>query len=294
MLWVSAPDAQTADVASHALSWAMAPTDRRWITRAGDAPATLLGAALDWLRGWWFIVHLGAVLLALALSPSSYARPHRPALLREIYRGSAPGLPWFTLLSSLAGLVLIRIVTVTAVSYGLTPYALEMVVRVLVLELIPLSAALFVALRYTLPQRGAVARLRQQGRIDLQAGAGSAAWQRELLPRVVSGVFAVLTLAAVSCVVALVITYLSVYGFTPWALESYTRVVGSIFNPSVTLIFMLKTLGFSVTVALIPVASAVYDAPQRRSPASAELHALVRMFALLLVIEGISLMGNYA
>jgi phospholipid/cholesterol/gamma-HCH transport system permease protein len=163
-----------------------------------------------------------------------------------------------------------------------------------VLELIPLSAALFVALRYTLPQRSVVARLRQQGHVDVMPGAGGAALQHELLPRVVSGVFAVLTLAAVSCVVALVITYLSVYGFTPWGLEAYTRVVGSIFNPSVTLIFMLKTLGFSITVALIPVASAVYDAPRQRSPASAELRALVRMFALLLLIEAISLMGNYA
>ena len=40
---------------------------------------------------------------------------------------------------------------VTALSYGLSRYALEMVVRVLVLELIPLSAALFAALRSRMP-----------------------------------------------------------------------------------------------------------------------------------------------
>ena len=56
-------------------------------------------------------------------------------------------LPWFTALSALVSLVIIRIVLVTALSYGLSRFALEMVVRVLVLELIPLSAALFVALR---------------------------------------------------------------------------------------------------------------------------------------------------
>ena len=118
--------------------------------------------------------------------------------------------------------------------------------------------------------------------------------QRELLPRVVSGVFASLTLAAVSCVVALLIAYPSVYGFTPWGLESYTRVVGSIFHPAVTLIFLLKTIGFSLAVALIPVASAVYDGPRSRSPGSAELRTLVRLFAVLLLIELASLMGNYA
>lgn len=50
-------------------------------------------------------------------------------------------------MSTLLSLVLIRVVVVTALSYGLSQYALQMVVRVLVLELIPLSAAMFVALR---------------------------------------------------------------------------------------------------------------------------------------------------
>lgn len=261
----------------------MVRTDERIVAAAGGARASLIA----WLRGWWDIARLGALLLALALSPSSYRRSRRPELLRQLYLGTAPGLPWFTVLSSLAGLVLIRIVTVTAISYGLTQYALEMVVRVLVLELIPLSAALFVALRYTLPQRAVVAALQRQrgGRLDLQ---------RELLPRVLSGLFAVLMLAAVSCVVALLIAYLSVYGFTPWGFQAYTHTVGKIFNPAVTLIFALKTFGFSLSVALVPVASAVYDVPQPRLPASGELRALVRMFALLLLIEAASLMGNYA
>jgi phospholipid/cholesterol/gamma-HCH transport system permease protein len=272
----------------------MASTPERWTTRATGAPGALLG----WLHGWWFIVHLGALLAALALSPSIYRPAVRQALLREIYRGTAPGLPWFTVLSSLMGLVLIRIVTVTAISYGLDQYALEMVVRVLVLELIPLSAALFVALRYTLPQRAELTRLRRSGALDPRLsrtpGQATEALQRELLPRVVSGVFAVLAVAAVSCVVSLVIAYLTVYGFTPWAFEAYTRVVGSIFHPTVTMIFMLKTLGFSVTVALIPVASAVYDGPRATTPGSAELRTLVRMFVVLLAIEALSLLGNYA
>ena len=50
---------------------------------------------------------------------------------------------------------------VTALSYGLTQYALEMVVRVLVLELIPLTAALFAALRCTIPNGVEIAALRR-------------------------------------------------------------------------------------------------------------------------------------
>src|ERR1700704_2654272 len=110
-----------------------------------------LAAAGRWLAGWWRIVHLAALLLALALSPSSYARDNRRLLARHVYLGTAPALLWFTLMTTLISVVLIRIVVVTAISYGLSQYALEMVVRVLVLELIPLTAALFAALRCTIP-----------------------------------------------------------------------------------------------------------------------------------------------
>ena len=50
-------------------------------------------AAARWLAGWWRIVHLGALLLALALSPSSYAAEGRRSLMRHIYLSTAPALP---------------------------------------------------------------------------------------------------------------------------------------------------------------------------------------------------------
>src|SRR6267378_6187302 len=136
------------------------------------ALAELGGSALRWLAGWWRIVHLGALIVALGLSPSSYGRTNRSALLRQIYVSAAPNLLWFTVLSALLSLVLIRIVLVTALSYGLSQYALEMVVRVLVLELIPLTAALFVALRCTIPNGAALAEMRRSGQLERLRHAG--------------------------------------------------------------------------------------------------------------------------
>ena len=110
-----------------------------------SALAELARALAGWLAGWWRIVHLSALVLALALSPASYGAANRHSMARHIYVHTAPSLLWFTVLVSLLSLVLIRIVLVTSQSYGLTQYALEMVVRVLVLELIPLTAAVFAA-----------------------------------------------------------------------------------------------------------------------------------------------------
>ncbi len=257
------------------------------------APQALARGAAQWLAGWWRIIHLGGVLLALALTPATYRGDDRAALARHVWLGCAPLIPWFALLSALISVVLVRIVVVTAVSYGLSRYALEMVVRVLVLELIPLTTALFVSVRCTMPYAQEIGALRSGGSFEASKSQGVDALRREVLPRAVTGVFCMVMLAAVACVVALLITYLAVYGFTPWGYEPYTRTVGRVFSPVVTTVFSLKILLLGLAVALIPIASVLYDLPLARSRASAELRGLVRLFAVILLIEAVSLIGNY-
>jgi len=250
-------------------------------------------SSLHWLAGWWRIIVFGAQILVLVLSPSTYRAANRANLMRHIYQATAPSLLWFTVFSALVSLVLIRIVVVTALSYGLSQYALEMVVRVLVLELIPLTAALFVAVRYSIPRGSELYRMRTSGGFDALHGKGLDPITQELLPAVLAGMFAVLTLAAVSCVMSLVLAYLTVYGFTSAAFMAYTRTVGQVFNPVVTLIFGLKTLFFSLAVSLIPAGTALQDLPRNLSRASVELQSLIRMFAVLVLVEVASLVGNY-
>jgi phospholipid/cholesterol/gamma-HCH transport system permease protein len=255
-------------------------TSTSWQARVGHAGS----APARWLAGWWRILFFGASLLVLAMTPASYSRETRAALVHHVYIDTAPILAWFTSFCALLTLIITRIVVVTALSYGLSQYALEMVIRVLVLELIPLTAALFVALRCTIPNGAALAAMRRRGEFS---------GLEQALPRALAGIYATITLAALSCVVALVLAYLAVYGFTLAGVAAYTRVFGHIFNPAVSLIFVLKTLLFSVAVAIIPMASGLYDAPDGGSRESAALQGLVRMFAVLLVLEAGSLAGNY-
>ena len=265
----------------------MSAPSSRVVTRAGAVP-------LQWLLGWWSIIFFGATVLALALSPSSYGRISRATLMRHLYLDTAPILWWFTALSALLTLVITRIVVVTALSYGLSQYALAMVIRVLVLELIPLTAALFVALRCTIPNGAALAQMRRSGQFDALRRSGVDPVVTQLLPRVLAGLYATITLAALSCVVALVLAYLAVYGLSAAGLPAYTHVFGHVFNPSVSLIFVLKTLFFSLAVSVIPMASGLYDVEAGGSREGAALQGLVRMFAVLLLLEAASLAGNYA
>jgi phospholipid/cholesterol/gamma-HCH transport system permease protein len=250
-------------------------------------------SAQNWLSEWWRMVHLGAVMLVLSLSPSSYGRSNRLVLARHIYLNTTPILLGFTLLCALMSLVLTRIVTATALSYGLSQYALQVVIRVLVLELIPLTAALFVALRCTIPDGAELAEMQGRGDLEALRRRGIEPVRREVLPRVVAGIFSTITLASLSCVVALVVAYLAVYGFRLSGIAAYTRLFGQVFNPAVSLIFVLKTLFFSLAVSLIPMASALYGLAESNTRTSAEMRGLVRMFAVLLLLEVMSLVGNY-
>ncbi len=252
-----------------------------------------LRPALLWAAGWWQILHLGAVMGVLALSASGRRQARHTGLAAQLVRASGPMLLGFTLATAVLSLVIIRIVIVTAQSYGLSQYALEMVVRVLVLELIPLAAALFGAVNATLPMADELATLRRRGQFAALQQQGLDPLATLVLPRLLAGLFAVLLLAALSCVVTLVLAYLSAHGFSLGGFERYTRTVGRVFSPSVTLIFGAKVFLLGSAVAWIPLVTVLQNPAGRRSRASAELQGLVRLFLVVLAIEAAALVGNY-
>lgn len=260
-------------------------------SRLPFAPDAWGRAFLRATASWWFMLRFLAIVLVMALSPATYHRASRATTSQHIYASTWRVLPWFTALTALLSLVLIRVVVVTALSYGLSQYALQMVVRVLVLELIPLSAALFVALRAGLAVN-VVAPI-NTGTVGAPAASlDMVNLRHELVPRVLADVFTVLALATLSSVIALVLAYLAVYGLSPWGLPGYTRTVGQVFDPAVTLGFGLKTVFFSLAVAVVPLAASLEVTRQVTSADSLQPGA-VRLFLVLLLIEAASLTIKY-
>lgn len=250
-------------------------------------------AAHEWLAGWWQVIVFGAQIVVLALSPSSYRRAQRRQIVRNAYLAARPLAPSFIVISALAGVVIMRIVLATALSYGLSRYALDVLVRTLVLELIPLSAALFVALRVALPQSEDIREMRLQGRFEALLAAGHDPTRDVVLPRALASIFAVIALAAASGAVTLVLAYLLVYGFHTWGLPGFTRSVGQVFDPVIVLIFCLKTFFLSLAVSIIPMVPTPREAKGSAARRNADLVLLARLLAVILLIEVLSLVGNY-
>lgn len=244
-----------------------------------------LGRLLNVFTEGCGLILLAAEVAVVALSPSSY-RGAGANVLWHVHRAAGAGLAGFLVLMVLLNLVLIHILVVTADSFGLASLALDAVVRVLVLELIPLIAALYVTINYAVPGVSELQRRRWEPTMRARYLS-----RHEVVPRVCGAGVAVLLFAGLSCVISLVLAYLTIYGATWAGFAPYSHIVGNIFNPSVALIFTLKTLLFAGTVALLPVAYALRSPLQ--AGASIEVRGLLRVAVLMLLIEILSLVGNY-
>ena len=251
-------------------------------TTSPTHPDSWTASPARYLRSWWYMVHLGALAIVTALSPSSWRRESFTATARHLHTSTWQVLPWFALASSLVSLVIIRIVLVTAKSYGLSQFALEMVVRVLVLELIPLSAALFVALRAGMAFDASALGAQALRRL-----------RRDLVPQLIANAVAVLSLAMVTSVIVLLLAYLNVYGVSPWGVQDYTRTVGRVFAPMVTIGFAIKTVLFGLAVALIPSAAILELQRYPRRLRSTVQPGALRLLFVLIVIEAASLTLKY-
>lgn len=252
--------------------------------------ASLAGAFLEWLAAWGRALHFAGYALAATLSPSSYVAATRRIAVRQIYFTAWQILLPFSLFMALFGLLVIQITLNVARNYDLSQFALELIVRALVLELIPLLIALFIGLRSGSAIATEVALMHHSGEI---AAAGENLLYHELVPRVAAAAISVVSLTVLNCAMALVLAYFSMYGFSPWAFDDYTRVVGYIFSVPIMAAFMLKCIVFGAAVAVVPIAAGLEATSRIKSAPVAVLGGMVRLFFLLGLIEVVSLAAKY-
>ncbi|MEX2239864.1 MAG: ABC transporter permease [Burkholderiales bacterium] len=256
--------------------------------------SALGGALIERPASWLRVFRFAGVVLVTALSPSAWDPAMRRAAAEQIHFSVWQALPGFTFAAALLSFVLIRIVEGTARDYGLSRYALGLTVSVLVLEIIPVLAALFVALRSGSAINTEVALRHIHGDFETLSRAGEDPLRHDLVPRAIGAVLAVMLLSYLSSAVALVLAYLALYGFSPWAIDSFMRISGQVFGPVVVAGYALKTLLFGAAVAAIPITAALAVPRERTMAPIAVLRGMVRLGIAVAVIEGGFLAVMYA
>jgi phospholipid/cholesterol/gamma-HCH transport system permease protein len=244
------------------------------------------GALIERPASWLRVLRFAGVALVTALSPSAWDATMRRAAAEQLHFSAWQPLPGFTLAAALLSYVMMLILEGAARGYGLSQYAPAMIMRVVLLELIPLGAALFVALRSGAAINTEVALRHIRGDFETLARMGQDPLRHDLVPRAIGAVVAVMLLTSLSSAVALVIAYVSLYGFSPWALEGFARVTGQVFGPVAVAGYALKTLLFGAAVAAIPITAALAVPREREMAPIAVLRGMVRLGIAIAVIEG--------
>ncbi len=212
-----------------------------------------------------------ALVIIAAFTPATYDRPTRRALNCLFCLSAWQTASGYLLANLLVSAVLARIIAITAASYGLSHLALEALVRVFVVELLPLFAALFVTLRvapFAMQQLGVHSR-RPPFKV--------------IVPYVVGNALAVVVLAILGGISAIIVAYLVVHGFSQWALPGYARLIGQVFDVPLTLAFGVKLVFFALTVGIAPT-SVVLDT-RRDERNKRDTRVMARLLFMLLLIE---------
>ena len=114
-----------------------------------------------------------------------------------------------------------------------------------------------------------------------------------VLPHVISSALAVFSLVAISGGLALFLSYVGVYGITPWGLSSFTRTIGQVFDPVIIMSLGLKTLLYAAAVATIPATVSLENPRNGHGASIATLQGTVRLFVVLIVIVILSLTAEF-
>lgn len=246
-----------------------------------------------WLRAWGRALLFAVTAAAASLSPSAYTARTRALAMKHVYFGAWEVLPGFTAFAALLSLIVIRITIGLARDYGLAPFALELAFRVVVLELVPLLTALYVALRSGAAMVTEVAMMRMSGELEELARAQLDPYEREFVPRIAAAAISVFALTVVSCSVVMAIAYLVMYGTSPWGFGEYTRTVARVFSPAELGGFALKCVLFGAVVAAVPIAAGLEATQDPRSAPAAVMGGMVRLFITLALIELFALAVKY-
>lgn len=245
-------------------------------------------------RSWRRLLRFGGFATVAALSLSAYGPAARGVAVRQIYLTAWKALPGYLAFSALVSLVIIEIVHTTAKAYGLAPYALELVLRVLILELIPLLTALFVALRSGAAIGAEIALMRVSGELEDHEEAGASPLHEELVPRIAGAALSVFALTTLSIALTLYLAYALFYGTSVSGFFAFTRVVGQVFDMQILIGTLLKCLVFGLAVALIPLATGLEaERGEARSAPPAVLGGLMKLFLVIGLIEILSLVVKY-
>ena len=247
--------------------------------------------------GWFTVAYTMFAFLGraglLLLEPTTWNRATFDVVIKQVYFTAVQILHVFLAYALVISWLIITIILSTAREFGLAEFASEMAIRTLVLELLPFLTALFIALRSGSAINTEVALMQVNNELDALAHCKVPPMQFEFLPRLIGGVISVVTLAALSGLLALAVGYLAIYGLNLAGFEPYTRTIAKILDFQILAGLFIKCALFGLAVTLIPVTSGLETPKKLFMVPVSVLRGMMRVFLAIVAIEVVSLALKY-
>jgi phospholipid/cholesterol/gamma-HCH transport system permease protein len=225
----------------------------------------------------------------LLLDRATWNRATFDVVVKQVYFTAVQILHVFLGYALVISWLIITIILSTARDFGLTEFASEMTIRVLVLELLPFLTALFIALRSGSAINTEVALMQVNNELDALAHCKVPPMQFEFLPRLIGGVISVVTLAWL----ALLMGYVAIYGVNTAGFEPYTRTIANIIDFKIMAGLIVKCALFGLAVTLIPVTAGLETPKKLFMVPVSVLRGMMRVFFAIVTIEVVSLALKY-
>lgn len=253
-----------------------------------------LGAkVMGWFTvGYGIFAFLAKAALLLA-DRTTWNRATFDVVVKQVYFTAVQILPVFLGYALVISWLIITIILSTARDFGLTAFASEMTIRVLVLELLPFLTALFIALRSGSAINTEVALMQVNNELDALAHCKVPPMQFEFLPRLIGGVISVITLASLAGLLALLLAYLSIYGLGMAGFDPFTQTLAKVFDFKIVAGLMVKCGLFGLAVTLIPVTAGLETPKKLFMVPVSVLRGMMRVFFAIVAVEVVSLALKY-
>ena len=249
------------------------------------------------LAGWFTVGYDTFAFLTkaslLLLDRTTWNHATFDVVMKQVYFTAVQILHIFLGYSLVISWLIISIILSTARDFGLTAFASEMTIRVLVLELLPFLTALFIALRSGSAINTEVALMQVNNELDALAHCKVPPMQFEFLPRLVGGVISVVLLAGLAGLSALLLAYLSIYGASIAGFEPFTQTMAKIFDFRIVAGLLVKCALFGLAVTLIPITAGLETPKKLFMVPVSVLRGMMRVFFAIVAIEVVSLALKY-
>jgi phospholipid/cholesterol/gamma-HCH transport system permease protein len=246
----------------------------------------------------WFAVGYGTFAFLtkaslLLLDRTTWNHATFDVVIKQVYFTAVQILHIFLGYSLVISWLMISIILSTARDFGLTAFASEMTIRVLVLELLPFLTALFIALRSGSAINTEIALMQVNNELDALAHCKVPPMQFEFLPRLIGGVISVVLLTSLAGLSSLLLAYLSIYGASLAGFQPFTHTMAKIFDFRIVAGLLVKCALFGLAVTLIPLTAGLETPKKLFMVPVSVLRGMMRVFFAIVAIEVVSLALKY-